>query len=95
MSLKAYFESLIQKVESSEIQNNGKDDNGFFKPTRALLLRHLTLLKDLHGKPLAQPMVKDSWQFVVANLPPEWLVLAPDQKQELSLILGTSKPPNP
>jgi hypothetical protein len=87
MDLGSYFQNLIEKVESSDIQNNGKDENGFYKPTRALLLRHLTLLKDLHGKPLAKPMVRSSWQFVVDHVPPEWLILSPDQKVQLKKML--------
>lgn len=87
MDLGEYFQKLIVKVEASDIQNNGKDENGFYKPTRALLLRHLTLLKDLHGKPLAKPMVRSSWQFVVDNVPPEWLVLSAEQKILLKKML--------
>lgn len=77
----------MDKVEASDITNQGKDANGFFKPTRTLLLRHLQLLKDLHAKPGAKAMVKDSWKFVVAHVPPEWLVLEPKLKQELKTIL--------
>jgi len=87
MDLKSYFEALIQKVEDSDIQNNGTDENGFFKPTRALLLQRLHMLRDLHGQPRARDRVKDAWSFVVEQVPPEWLVLSADQKKELKKIL--------
>ena len=88
MSLTPYFQSLIDKVESSEsITNAGKNKDGFFLPTRTLLLRHLQKLRDLNAKPFARPMLKDSWEFVVEHLPPEWLVLTPEQKQELKAML--------
>ena len=88
MDLLDYFSSLLSRVEASpEIQNNGKDDNGFYLPTRTLLLRHLNLLKDLHAKPGAQAMVRDSWSFVVQHLPPEWLVLSETQRLEMKRIL--------
>ena len=60
MNLKTYFEKLIEQVDASDINNQGKDKSGFFKPTRTVLLRHLNLLKDLHDKPLAKQMVKAS-----------------------------------
>ena len=85
--LKAYFEQLIEKVEASQLSNQGKDKDGFFKPTRELVLRHLQLLKDLHEKPLARPMVKDSWKFVVEHVPPELLVMTEAQKTALKEIL--------
>lgn len=85
--LKAYFEQLIKKVEASQVSNQGKDKDGFFKPTRELVLRHLQLLKDLHEKPLARPMVKDSWKFVVEHVPPELLVMTEAQKTALKEIL--------
>lgn len=89
MSLEAYFTALIKKVEASdEISNSGKDKNGFYKPVRTILLRHLQLLKDLHAKPNAKGMVKASWESVVETLPPEWLVLNEDEKKELQKILG-------
>jgi hypothetical protein len=88
MSLTEYFSGLIRRVEESEIQNNGKDKDGFFKPTRRILLRHLNLLKDLHGSSRAEEMIKDSWEYVVSQLPPEWLVLDDEQKKELKKILG-------
>lgn len=89
MSLTQYFQGLIDKVESSEtIQNNGKDDNGFYKPTRTLALRHLQMLKDLHAKPGARDMVRVAWEFVVKTLPPEWLTLTNPQKEELKKILA-------
>lgn len=87
-SLSDYFQKLILKVESSEnITNQGKDDAGFFKPTRAILLVHLNKLKDLHDKPRAKPMVKDSWKFVVENLPPEWLILNDEEKIKMKEML--------
>lgn len=88
VSLVPYFTRLIQQVENSEISNQGTDKNGFFLPTRAVLLRHLTLLKDLHAKPLARQMVRDSWSYVAAELPPEWLNPTPEEKAELKNILG-------
>lgn len=87
-NLKEYFESLIKKVEASELSNQGKDKDGFFKPTRELVIRHLNLLRDLHPKPLAKPMVKDSWKFVVENVPPEMLVMNDEQKAELKKLLS-------
>ncbi|HMN70156.1 MAG TPA: hypothetical protein PKC28_16575 [Bdellovibrionales bacterium] len=90
MSLATYFENLLKRVEGSdEIQNDGKDKDGFYKPTRTLLVRHLNLLKDLHAKPAAKPMVKSSWSFVTENLPPDWLVLSKDEKEELKKVLGS------
>lgn len=89
MSLEAYFSALIKRVEESEeIGNNGKDKNGFYKPVRTILLRHLQLLKDLHTKPNAKNMVKASWASVVETLPPEWLVLGDAEKKELQKILS-------
>lgn len=87
MALEAYFQKLIERVES-EISNQGKDENGFFKPTKTILVRHLSTLKDLHNKPLAKDIVKASWQYVSENLPPEWLVLTPSEKTELKKILS-------
>jgi hypothetical protein len=85
MSLEQYFSDLIQKVESSEdITNAGKDAEGFYKPVRTILLRHLQLLKDLHPKPLAKPMLKASWHYVTEHVPPEWLV-PPDEKDREKL----------
>jgi len=88
MTLKDYFENLAAKIEASDLSNQGKDKDGFFKPTRTLLVRHLTLLKDLHAKPGAKAMVKDSWKFVVEHAPPEWLVVPPELKDELKKILS-------
>jgi len=85
--LKAYFQSLIKRVEESDIGNNGKDKNGFFKPTRALLLRKLHLLEDLHMKPMARAMVIDAWQSIAEELPPEWLILGPEEKMAMQKIL--------
>jgi hypothetical protein len=89
MSLEAYFNKLIERVETSgEITNAGKDENGFYKPTKTVILRHLNLIKDLHSKPLAKEMVKSSWNKVVEELPPDWLILTPAEKKELQSILG-------
>ena len=88
MSLKTYFEALLQKVEASEvITNAGKDDNGFYKPKRTILIRHLNLLIDLHDKPRAKEMVKKSWETVQAEVPLEWLVLNESEKTALKEIL--------
>lgn len=89
MSLKLFFEDLIKKVEDSDIVTNaGTDNDGFYKPTRTILLRHLNILKDLHAKPLAKAMVQASWKYVVEHLPPEWLVPAPEDRAELKKILS-------
>lgn len=89
MSLEQYFQDLIERVEASEeIHNGGKDKNGFYKPTRMIVLRNLQLLKDLHQKPLAKAMVKTAWQAVVEELPAEWLKLGATEKSELKKILG-------
>jgi hypothetical protein len=91
MSLQKYFSDLIEKVTNSdEISNAGKDDNGFYKPTRTVLLRHLNLLKDLHDKPRARDMVKVAWASVVKDLPPEWLTLTQEDRAELRKILETA-----
>jgi hypothetical protein len=88
MSLETYFKDLIAKVENSEeITNAGKDAEGFYKPTRTILLRHLNLLKDLHQKPLAKPMLQASWKYVVEQVPPEWLILEGEDKMALKKIL--------
>ncbi len=87
MGLANYFDSLIKKLEESDIQNNGKDKDGFFEPTRAMLLQRLMLLRDLHEKPGAKAMVKTAWQYVVEHAPPEWLVMTDDQKKEMKKIL--------
>lgn len=90
MSLDAYFGELIKKVEASEaITNQGKDAEGFYKPTRTILLRHLQMLKDLHEKPLAKPMLRSAWAYVVEQVPPEWLVLGDDDKAALKKMLGS------
>lgn len=73
--------------QSDEIQNDGKDKNGFYKPTRTLVLRHLNLLKDLHAKPNAREMVRGAWASVVEILPPEWLALSETEKAELKKTL--------
>ncbi len=90
MSLEKYFSELLRKVEESDLQNNGKDKNGFFEPTRALVVQRLNLLKDLHAKPAAKAMVQAAWEYVVEKLPPEWLVLSEPEKSELQRILKPS-----
>ncbi len=88
MSLEKFFSDLIQRVEDSDIVSNaGKDAEGFYKPTRTILLRHLNLLKDLHKKPLAKPMLQASWKYVVEQLPSEWLIPDPEDRDELKAIL--------
>ena len=88
--LSEYFQNLIDRVEAdpAAVTNAGKDKDGFYKPTRAILLAHLHKLKDLHDKPRARPMLKEAWSFVVAHLPPEWLVLTPAQKTALKEMLA-------
>lgn len=88
MALEQYFKNLLQRVEDSDIQNNGKDDGGFFEPTRAMLIQRISLLRDLHNKPNAKGMVKSAWQYVVKKLPPDWLILSEDEKAELKKILN-------
>lgn len=89
MSLKQYFSDLITKVETSDvITNGGKDDNGFYKPIKTIVLRHLNLLRDLHDKPRAKEMVKSAWAEVIKEVPPEWLVLNDEDKAELKKILS-------
>lgn len=85
--LTAYFDGLIKKVEASDLSNAGKDKDGFYKPTRELVLRNLHMLRDLHQKPLARAMVKDAWKFVAEHLPPEMLVLSDEEKVRLKEIL--------
>ena len=87
--LENYFQALIERVESSDLTNQGKDKDGFFEPTRAMVLQRLNLIKDLHCKPNshAKSMVKTSWQYLVEHLPPDWLVLGPEEKVELKKIL--------
>lgn len=88
MSLDIYFKSLIKRVEESdEITNAGKDKDGFYKPTKTILLRHLNLLKDLHEKPLAKQMIKTSWAYVVENVPAEWLIPPEKDRETLRKIL--------
>ncbi len=91
MSLKQYFEELRQKVENSDtITNAGKDDSGFYKPKRTILLRHLNLLIDLHDKPRARELVKKSWETVQEQVPFEWLILNETDKAQLMQILTNS-----
>lgn len=88
MALDAYFSRLLEKMEESNITNAGKDKDGFFEPTRVMLTQRLNLLKDLHAKPGARPMVKDAWSYVVEHAPPEWLVMTPEEKQAMKKILA-------
>lgn len=88
MTLGDYFSHLIKVVETSEVvTNQGTDRNGFYKPTRTIVLRHLQMLKDLHQKPLAKPMLREAWRVVVENLPPELLVMNDEQKAQMKNIL--------
>jgi len=91
MSLDEYFKSLIQRVENSDIQNDGVNKDGFYQPTRSLLLQKLNILKDLHANALkegpAKTMIRAAWKFVVENVPAEWLILNSEQKVELKKIL--------
>ena len=88
MSLTDYFSALIEKVETTNQFNNaGKDASGFFKPTRTILLRNLNLLKDLHDKPRAKPMIQAAWAAVAEELPPEWLILKEDDRRALQKVL--------
>ena len=89
MSLKEYFADLIKRVEASEeISNAGKDGEGFYRPTRTILLRNLNLLRDLHDKPRARDMVKAAWNSVADDLPPEWLEMSEEDRAEMRKILG-------
>ncbi len=89
MSLENYFRKLIERVENSdEIDNAGKDQNGFYKPRKTIILRNLQLMLDLHQKPLAKEMVKNAWKAVTQELPPEWLILGAEEKAELKKILS-------
>ena len=69
------------------IANAGKDAEGFYKPIRTILLRHLQLLKDLHEKPLAKPQLKASWREVVQHLPPEDLLPPVEVQDQLKRML--------
>lgn len=87
-TLRDYFKALIERVEASdEIHNGGTDKNGFYKPTRTIILKQLNLLKDLHDKPRAHPMVKGAWESLVEEMPPEWLVIPEKLREELARIL--------
>lgn len=88
MGLEDYFQALIKRVEEVEIEYRNKDKDGFFEPTRVILLQKLQMLKDLYPNQNARPMLKKAWQYVVANLPPEWLVLNDEEKVELKKILS-------
>lgn len=88
MGLTEYFNSLIAKVEASEeITNAGKDEGGFYRPTRTIILRNLNMLRDLNGKPLARPMLKAAWLSISKDLPPEWLIPPEEDRAELKKIL--------
>ena len=88
MSLDQYFKDLIIKVEESDkIDNAGKDENGFYKPRKTIVLRNLRLMLDLHQKPRAKEMVRVAWGAITRELPPEWLTLNEDDKTELKKIL--------
>ena len=89
MSLEKYFLDLIIKVEESDdIDNAGKDENGFYKPRKTVVLRNLRLMLDLHKKPRAKEMVRVAWSAVTRELPAEWLVLNDEDKSELKKILN-------
>ena len=89
MSLEKYFAELIEKVETTDlVSNQDMDKGGFYRPTRTIVLNQLRLLKDLHAKPAAKPMLREAWRIVVEHLPPEALVLNDEQKAELKKILS-------
>lgn len=88
MSLEEYFESLLKRLEESDIGNDGKDANGFFEPTRAMLFQRLNLLRDLHGKPQAKAMVRSAWQYVVEHAPADWLKMDADLKTQIKDMLA-------
>jgi len=88
MGLKQYFSQLIELVEKSDINNQGKDENGFFKPTRTIILRNLNLLRDLYDKPRAKHMVQTAWKVIVKELPPDWLILNEEDKKELQKVIA-------
>ena len=86
--LDQFFTKVLEKVESSEIQNNGKDKDGFYEPTRAMLMQRLALLRDLHSKTGAKVMVQNAWKYVVEHVPPEWLILDDEEKAQLKKVLS-------
>ena len=88
MNLETYFETLLERLEKSDIGNDGKDANGFFEPTRAMLYQRLNLLRDLHGKPHAKVMVRTAWQYVVDHAPAEWLKMDASLKKEIQEMLS-------
>lgn len=89
MGLKDYFADLIKQVEeSAEISNGGTDENGFYKPTRTIILRNLNLLYDLHDKPRAKQMVQTAWKVIAKELPPEWLITDKANAQLLKELLS-------
>ena len=88
MILTAYFERLLQRVEESpEISNAGKDKDGFYFPTRSALIQKLYMLKDLNQNARAKLMLKSAWDFVVEELPPEWLTMTADEKAAMKSML--------
>ena len=89
VGLQTYFTTLLERVEDSpEIDNGGKDAEGFYFPTRSVLLQKLNMLKDLSANERAKPMLKTAWAFVVETVPPEWLVMTPEEKSELKKMLS-------
>lgn len=89
MELTAYFTRLLQRIEESpEISNAGKDKDGFYFPTRSVLLQKLNMLKDLNQNARAKPMLKAAWEYVVETVPPEWLVMNAAEKAALKKMLG-------
>lgn len=85
-----YFTRLLAKVESSTLDNAGKDENGFFQPTRVFTLQKINMLKDLHRNaknPQAKAMLKGAWHYVTEHVPAEWLILTPDEKAALKAVL--------
>ena len=89
--LDAYFSKLLAKVESSSLNNAGKDENGFFQPTRVFTLQKINMLKDLHRNaenPQAKAMLKTAWHYVTEHVPAEWLILSPDEKAALKAMLA-------
>lgn len=89
MALDKFFQDLINKVEAApEISNQSTDKNGFYKPRKTIVLRHLHLLRDLHAKPMAKEMLKSSWRSIAEELPPEWLIPDPEDRETLKKILS-------
>ena len=78
--LETYFARLIDRVEDSDLDNQGKDARGFFLPRREILLQKLNMLRDLHGKARAQTMLAEAWALVLNELPFEWLTMTTEEK---------------